>query len=101
MENPQEFLKKLESAPYNYKLKGSGPLTFHLGCGFLRDSTSTICMDPGKYVDKMECSYKQLFHCKPSQKVTSPLSDHPESDTSDFLESMGTMIYQSCIGAIQ
>jgi len=60
-------------------------------------------MDPGKYVDKMECSYEQLFHCKPCQKVTSPLEkgDHPEIDTSKFLETDETMIYQSLIGSMQ
>ena len=103
MENPQEFLTKLESAPYNFKLKGSGPLSFHLGCGFSRDSSGTLCMDPGKYVEKMECSYQQLFHCKPCQKVMSPLEkgDHPELDTTAFLDTEETMIYQSLIGAMQ
>jgi len=44
-----------------------------------------------------------LFHCKPSQKVTSPLEkgDHPELDTSAFLDTDKTMIYQSLIGAMQ
>ena len=88
MENPQEFLTKLERALYNFKLKGSGLLSFHLGCGFSRDSSGTLCMDPEKYVDKMECSYEHLFHCKPCQKVTLPLKkgDHPELDTSKFLD---------------
>ena len=97
MENPQEFLTELESAPYNFKLKGSGPLSFHLGCGFSRDSSGTLCMDPGKNIDKMECSYKELFQCKPYQKGTSPLEtgDHPELDTSAFLDTVETMIYQS------
>ena len=35
--------RNLESAPYNFKLKGSGPLSFHLGCGFSRDSSGTLC----------------------------------------------------------
>lgn len=60
MKNPQEFLKNL--------LKGSSPLTFHLSGGFSRDSFGTLCMDPGKYVDKMECAYEQLFHHK-SQEI--------------------------------
>jgi len=60
-------------------------------------------MDPGKYVEKMECSYQQLFHCKPCQKVTSPLEkgDHSELDTTAFLDTDETMIYQSLIGAMQ
>ena len=103
MGNPQEFLTKLESVPYNFKLKDSGLFSFNLGCGFSRNSSGTLCMDPGKYVDKMKCSYKQLFHCKPSQKVTLPLEkgDHLELDTSNFLDSNNMMIYQSLIGAMQ
>ena len=49
MKDPQAFIDQLEAAPYNFKLKGSGPLNFHVGCGFNRDSTGTLCMDPGKY----------------------------------------------------
>ena len=103
MENPQDFLMKLESAPYNFKLKGCGPLSFHLGCGFSHDSSGTLCMDPGKYIDKMECSYEQLFHCKPCQKVTSPLDkgDHLELDASKFLDTDETMIHQLLIEAMQ
>ena len=104
MKNPQEFLEKLESKPYKFKLKGSGPLTFHLGCEFSRDSSGSLCMDPGTYIDKMECAYEQLFHHKPSQKVTSPLEkgDHPELDASPFLDETDTMVmvYQSLIGAM-
>ena len=79
MKNPQEFLKKLESKPYEFKLKGSDPLTFHFGCGFSRDSSGILCMAPDKYIDKMECAYEQLFQHKPSQKVTSSLEkgEHP------------------------
>ena len=47
----QAFIDKLELAPYHFKLKGSGPLNFHLGCGFHRDSTGTLCMNPGKYIN--------------------------------------------------
>jgi hypothetical protein len=31
---PQAIIDSLESAPNNYKLKGTGPLQFHLGCDF-------------------------------------------------------------------
>ena len=51
MKDLQAFIDQLEAVPYNFKLKGSGPLNFHLGCGFHCDSTGTLCMDPGKYID--------------------------------------------------
>jgi hypothetical protein len=44
MEDPETFLKQLSSAPYNFKLKGSGELNFHLGCGFERDFDGVLCM---------------------------------------------------------
>ena len=43
------------------------------------------------------------FGSKPSAKVHSPLEkgNHPELDTSQFLDAQGTQKYQSLIGALQ
>ena len=100
MKNPQVFIDQLESASYNFKLKGSGPLNFHLGCGFHQDSTGTLCMDPGKYIDWMEEAYIQHFGVKPDKKYRSLLrkGDHPKLDTTPFLNEEGKEIYQSLIG---
>ena len=49
--DPWSLIDQLEAVPYNFKLKGSGPLNSHLGCDFHRDSTGTLCIDPGKYID--------------------------------------------------
>ena len=86
MKDPQAFIDLLEEAPYNFKLKGSGPLNFHLGCGFHHDSIGTLCMDPGKHIDQMEEAYVQHFGIKPVQKYRSPLQkgDHPELDSTAF-----------------
>ena len=43
MDDPETFLKQLASAPYNFKLKGSGEVNFHLGCGFEEDSDGVLC----------------------------------------------------------
>jgi hypothetical protein len=103
MKEPEAFLEQLQSSPFNFKLKGSGEISFHLGCSFVRDSTGTLCMAPGRYIDKMEDAYKQIFGEKPRQKYSSPLEkgDHPELDTTVFLEQDKIEIYQSLIGAIQ
>ena len=37
MKDPQALVDQLMAAPYNFKLKGSGPLNFHLGYGFDSD----------------------------------------------------------------
>ena len=103
MEDPESFLEVLKSEPYYFKLKGSGALSFHLGCGFHRDVTGVLCMDPLKYIEKMEASYKQLFGCKPDNKHRSPLEsgDHPELDTSAFLDEEDSVRYQSLVGSMQ
>ena len=54
MKDPETFLEQLQSPTFNFKLKGSEKLNFHLGCGFQHDKTGTLCMDPGKYIQKME-----------------------------------------------
>ena len=103
MKEPEEFLKKLRSPPYNFKLKGSGPMSFHLGCGFERDDLGVLTLNPRMYIEKMIQAYEQLYGCKPSTTYQSPLkeNDHPELDTSEFLEDEETQQYQSLIGSLQ
>ena len=73
MKDPQSLLDQLMTAPYNFKLKGSRELVFHLGCGFNCDSTGTLCMGPGKYIDRINEVYLQHFKTKPVQQHRSPL----------------------------
>ena len=61
MKDPNQILEMLQSAPYNFKLKGSGPMEFHLGCGFRRDIDGKLTMDRKKYIEKMAVSYEQMF----------------------------------------
>ena len=103
MKDPQSLLDQLMAPQYNFKLKGSGELAFHLGCGFHRDSTGTLCMDPGKYVERMEEAYVQHFKTKPVQRHRSPLQkgDHPELNTTPFLGDDEKEIYMSLVGSAQ
>ena len=89
--------------PYNFKLKGSRELVFHLGCGFNRDNPGTLCMDPKKIIDRTEESYIQYFKTKSVHKHISPLQkgDHPEINTTQFLNKKGKEIYQSLVGSNQ
>ena len=88
---------------YQFKLKGTGPITFHLGCDFFCDEDGTLCMAPKKYIEKLVANYECLFGSKPSQSVSSPLEkgDHPELDTSELLDAKGIQMYQSLIGDLQ
>jgi len=101
--NPQEIADILENK-YKYKLKGTGPIQFHLGCDFFHDQNGILCFAPKKYIAKMVNSYKQIFgDAPPTKGVNSPLvkGDHPELDTSEELNEDERTIYQSLIGAMQ
>jgi hypothetical protein len=88
---------------YKFKLKGTGPISFFLGCDYFRDNDGILCYAPRKYIDRMMIAYKQLFNEKPRLTVTSPLEkgDHPELDTSELLLEDDVQKYQSLIGAMQ
>jgi Reverse transcriptase (RNA-dependent DNA polymerase) len=50
--NPKKIVETLESA-YKFKLKGVGPISYHLGCDFYRDPDGTLCCGPKQYIEKM------------------------------------------------
>jgi hypothetical protein len=101
MKEPEKFCELLMTK-YGYKLKGVGPLSYHLGCDFGRDPDGTFYYGPHKYVQKMLETYERLFNEKP-QGVSSPLEkgDHPELDVSEEVDSEGRAIYMSMIGQCQ
>jgi Reverse transcriptase (RNA-dependent DNA polymerase) len=82
MKDLKEFTNTLEKK-HKFKLKVTGPITFHLGMEFHRDDDNTLCISPSKYLDKLIRNYEKLFGIKPRTSVTSPLEkgDHPELDT--------------------
>ena len=88
---------------YGFSLKGTGPITYHLGCDFLRDGSGVLCIQPKKYIEKMVTTYERLFGTKSKDVCTSPLEkgEHPEMDTSELLDSTGIQQYQSVVGAMQ
>ena len=100
--DPKGITDALE-VTYQFKLKGTGPISFHLGCDFTRDDDGTLCIAPRKYIEKMEETYLLLFGQKPSRKFKSPLEsgDHPETDTTALLDDDGITKYQSMVGAMQ
>jgi len=99
----QSIIEMLQGAPYNFKLKGSGPISFHLGCGFERDRYNLLCINPKKYIEKMMQSFERMFGERPNKRPKSPLEDgdHPELDTSAFLNEDNTIKYQLMIGQLQ
>ena len=61
-----------------------------------------ISFSPRKYIEKIIEGYITMFGRKPKQNVTSLLEkgDHPELDTSDYLDFDGITIYQSMVGSL-
>ncbi len=101
MKEPTTFFDTLINE-YNFKLKGVGPPTYHLGGNFGRDQDGTLFISAKTYIGKMVDNYERMFGVKP-KKVGSPAEakDSPELDTSPFLEEDGKKQYQSLIGALQ
>ena len=102
MKKLQDFVKVLKSK-YKLKVKGTGPLEFHLGADFYCDEDNVLCMAPHKYIERMVQSYECMFGEKPSTNAYSPLEkgDHPELDESELLDQTGIQQYQSLIGQLQ
>ena len=84
--DPQAFCNELKKK-YNLKLKGVGPLEYHLGCTYKKDPDGTLAADPRRYVNKILESYERMFNEKP-RKSRPPLEggDHPELDTSELCD---------------
>ena len=99
--DPESIVKSLETV-HKLKLKGVGPIKFHLGCDFFEDPDGTLACGPKKYIDKLISSYEAMFGEKPKE-YGSPLekNDHPEVDESDLIDKKGIQQYQSMIGALQ
>ena len=102
MKDPQAFVDTLTSK-YNFKVKGTGPIQFHLGADFEREADGTLVMSPTKYIARMVQTYERFYGCKPSTRALSPLepNDHPELDESELLDDEGIQQYQSLIGCLQ
>ena len=99
--DPQAFCNELKKK-YNLKLKGVGPLEYHLGCTYKKDPDETLAADPRRYVNKILESYKRMFMEKP-RKSRPPLEggDHPELDTSELCDEHQTKQFQALIGQLQ
>ena len=99
--DPQAFCNELKKK-YNLKLKGVGPLEYHLGCTYKKDPDGTLAADPRRYVNKILKSYERMFKEKP-RKSRPPLEggDHPELDTSELCDEHQTKQFQTLIGQLQ
>jgi len=100
--NPQAIIATFEN-DYKFKLKGTGPISFHFGCDFAHDPNGTLYLKLKKFIERMAMAYESHFGSKPTKKYTTPLNkgDHPETDSLEFLDDDETQIYQALIGTLQ
>ena len=99
--DPQPFCNELKKK-YNLKLKGVGPLEYHLGCTYKKDPNATLAADPRRYVNKILESYERMFKEKP-RKSRPPLEggDHPELHTPELCDEHQTNQSQTLVGQLQ
>jgi hypothetical protein len=43
---------------YNFKLKGTGEIEYHLSMSFRRNDQNELCISPQRYIEKMVDNYK-------------------------------------------
>ena len=100
--SPQAIVDALANK-CNFKLKGAGPISRHLGMTLRRSDRGELRASPQRRIEKMVGTCKRVFGESPSRRSSSPLesSDHPEIDTSEFLGEEDTQKCQSLIGAVQ
>ena len=64
MKDCDTFINILQDK-YKFKLKGTGPITYHLGMDFFRDKNLMIYMAPRKYIEKICGSFERMFDHNP------------------------------------
>ena len=101
-QNPKELINILKSK-YQLKVKGDGPLTYHLGADYYHDPDGTMVCQPKKYIEKLKATYIRHFNNEPSKGLKTLLekNDHPELDTSDILEGQQVNHYLTMVGQLQ
>ena len=97
-QNPREIINILKSK-YNLKVKGDGPLTYHLGAHYFQDPDGTLVSQPKKYIEKLKWTYVRLFNTEPSKG----LQTTPQLilDTSEILEGHEVNHYLTMVGQPQ
>ena len=64
--DPASIIRALTEG-YKFKLKGTGPIEFHLGCNFFLDNEGVPCFASCKYIDKLIASYEPMSGSKPKK----------------------------------
>ena len=97
-----DFIHTLKKK-HNLKIKGEGPLKYHLGCDYHMDPDGTLVAQPKKYISKILDSFHQMFPAESLPQVKSPLdkNDHPELDNSELASKDLITKFMCMVGQLQ
>ena len=97
-----DFIHTLKKK-HNLKIKGEGPLKYHLGCDYHMDPDGTLVAQPKKYISKILDSFHQMFPGESLPQVKSPLdkNDHPELDNSELASDDLITKFMCMVGQLQ
>ena len=100
-EGPQKIIQDLKDK-FKLKIKGDGPLEYHLGCDYKLDKDGTLVAQPTRYFNKIFESYKKMFPDE-NFNAKSPLekNDHPELDNSELCNEEQITKYMCMIVQLQ
>ena len=70
--NRKELISILKSK-YQLKVKGDGPLTYHLGADYYHDPDGTMVCQPKKDIEKLKETYIRLFNTEHVKLLKHPL----------------------------
>ena len=84
-EETQKIIQDLETK-FKLKIKGNGPLEYHLGCDYKLDKDGTLVAQSIRYINKTLESYKMMFPNENFINAKSPQEkkDHPDPDNSEL-----------------
>ena len=84
-EELQKIIQDLREK-FKLKIKGDGPLEYHLGRDYKLDNDGTLVAQPTRYINKVLESYKKMFPDENFINTKSPLekNDYPELDNSEL-----------------
>ena len=95
---------------FKFKLKWTGPISYHLGMDFCRDDDGTLYFTQVWYIEKICDSFTRTFGHKPNQhNMTSPIDKkmtilswkHQNSLMKKLIDEESIQKYQSLISALQ
>ena len=82
-QEPPIILQDLKEK-FRLKIKGDGPLEYHLGCNYKLDKDGTLIAQPTKYIGKIVDSFKKMFPNENFINSRSPLEKNDHSELDNF-----------------